>query len=180
MKLYKGILDPEDVNPSIKRDVKNFILSVSRNEDAYWPGVSCVIWGDGRPLYIYSGDRYSESNTEIYLRHRPTDHTPIWVIGVLSAIAQQFRMDDDPEVRSAILQIATNMASGIFKMARDVLAQSFNGTPIVHLAVNLDTNTLAGQYPATDEDLSPVWREAINGNPVNIEAPGWAPFILSS
>lgn len=180
--MYVGYLEPERIQDYIKERVKDFILRVSRNEQAFWTEDHCVIWNydKGIPVTVDGGSSYAKDENVIYLKHYPDRDVPSWLPGVLSAIAQFFGISRDPEVSDAILKVAVNLATGIFRPLQQNLAQTFNGDSIAHLAINSKENLLAGQYPPDpfEPDGLPTWRLQLSAEPVDVSTPEWSKFSL--
>jgi hypothetical protein len=182
--LVVGHIEPARVESRIKEKVKDYILKTSRNEEARWPGPHCTVWNcsTGQPINVMAGSYYSINDMEIYLRHNPNGEVPTWVPGALSAVAEFFGILEDPEINEAIIKIAINIAIGLFKSIQNSLAQTFNGAPITHLAINSRENLIAGQYPpsANDPDGLPTWRLHLSGEFVTVDGPDWISFRLQS
>jgi len=182
--LIVGHIDPERIDLRTKEKVKEYIIKTSRNQEARWPGVYCTIWNHdkGISISVMAGSYYSNSDTEIYLRHNPGGEVPNWVPGALSAVAEFFGILQDPEVNQAIITVAINIAVGLFKPLQANVAQTFGGIPVVRLAINSRDHLLAGEYPPSEDDPEgvPIWRLHLSGEPVNIDDPEWTSFSLSS
>lgn len=185
--MYRGFPDPDQIDPAIKERVRTFIFKASRNESVLWNSKDqCTIWedrpnGEGRLVRVRAGSHYDidSGGTEIYLLHDPNQTTPIWVPGLLSALSQFFGISGEPEVKEALISMATRMAADLFRPLHQSLAETFDGIQLVHLAVNPQKNLLAGQYPSEYPDSDPLWRLAITGESVVVkDDPSWTIFGL--
>jgi hypothetical protein len=181
--MFTAYLDPNSINMRIKSDIKEFILKVSNNQEAFFPSHTCTLWDNysGKPVRVASGT-YRIRPESIDLYHYPNTDVPNWVPGVLSAVTQFFGLGADPEIRNAIISVAIGITSKVFQEARGNLAEGFNGVPITNLAIHIKDSLLAGQFPADPNHPldTPVWRLQLSGEPVSVDGEDWIIFGLQS
>jgi hypothetical protein len=179
--IYRGIVDPETLNRRIKDRVKDFILNVSRDENANLPSsFYCAIQGGDKLISVHPGSTWSISDDIIYLGHMKGYSIPIEVPSILSAIAQFLGIGSDPEINEAIINILIGIMSGGFNSIRRNLAQTLRGTPLTHLSVNFENGLIAALYPPDplEPDGLPTWRLPFTAEPIDVEKEGWTPISL--
>jgi len=175
--LLTGNPRPDQINETVKRNVKNFVVGVCNNQSMRWPGYSCCMWVNGTPLRLVQGSKWEIGGGEIYCYHDPSSPTPSWVPGLLAALVQFFGLSGDASLKEKILDMAAKVAADVFQpVLQSYVIQSAQGAKVSRVAINMTTKVMAAECVEAEEDAEneedptfrAVWR-TLSGEEVEID-----------
>ena len=163
MSIYRGRVDHEQFPSHILQYVRDFIIGVNRDEPVSWRAGHAIVIINGISYRIVKGATYekreSASDPIIYLVHTSEVARPDWLVGVLSALAQYYNIDQEPEIVNAITNIAVQTSINQFSsIPGTYLAATFSGIQVTDVAIKKGSNLLAGLCPPEIEGEPKVWR----------------------
>lgn len=161
--IYRGRVDHEHFPLHIIQYVRDFIIGVSRDEPASWRAGHATVIVNGVSYRTIKGATYERRDTPsdpiFYLAHAPDVPRPDWLTGVLSALAQYYNIDQEPEIVDAITKIAIQASINQFSsIPGTYLAATFSGAPITDVAIKKGSGLLAALCPPEIEGEPKVWR----------------------
>lgn len=169
--LFTATVDPAAVNPRIKLRVQDFILKVCNNQSARWPGDRAVLWKNGIPVNVVAGSSWGLTDTEMYLYHNADQPVPVWVPGMLSALAKFFGLAEDTSIKEKIIEMAAKMAADIFQPVLQCYAiQTMDGLPVRRVAVNLESKLMVAtvETPTDNEEVKKIEWKTMQGETVEV------------
>lgn len=183
--IYRGRIDHQHFSPTLLQCVRDYIIGVSLDANARWNSGHATVQINDVIYRVMKGSIYekreSSSDPIIYLCHTPGCARPDWLVGVLSALAQYYGIDQEPGIVDAIIKIAVQGATAQFtSVPGTYVAATFSGVEVRDIAIKMGTNLVAGLCPPETEGGLRVWRLRETGEIVNpTREDGWVTFPIT-
>jgi hypothetical protein len=165
----------ESVEPTMLNNIKGFILGCCRFEYSSWPASSyvCVIWKNNVACRVAAGASWSFSGSNVYLDSNPEINPPTWAPVALKCVAEFYRLNEDPEVVTAIDGMIETMRRRMQESSERATASSSRSRPVRKVALHNRELRELGYYnvapPGESERME--WRDH-EGNPHEIDEAG--------
>lgn len=181
--IYRGRIDHEHINPITLQSVRDFIIGVNNDVGVSWRAGHATVLINGVVYRVVKGSVYEKRDNSvdplIYLAHAPGATRPDWLVGVLSALAQYYNIDQEPEIVNAIISIAVQASINQFSSVPGAyIAATFSGAEVTDVAIKKGSNLLAGLCPPETPGEPGVWRLRETGEVVTPDGE-WVSFSVT-